>query len=178
MNKFLFVNTLRRWRWNLAQNLVLFRHFQELLEGLPCMLVPLCTQKIITGTQWISRQASSALCRRGGVTRLNEPSPFRLHFLVILSLYQSVFGYQSINANYYLLWTYQNVPKGCWKKNCTFENHSYVTVSLTTKLIEAGTYFILKVGPIAPFWVQKHLCTTSGHRDISKPKWDIRYKNC
>ena len=41
--------------------------------------------------------------------------------------------------------------KGVEKKTCTFENHSYVTVSLTTKLIEAGTYFILKVGPIAPF---------------------------
>ena len=146
MNKFLFVNTLRRWRWNLAQNLVLFRHFQELLEGLPCMLVPLCTQKIITGTQWISRQASSALCRRGGVTHLNEPSPFRLHFLVILSLYQSVFGYQSINANYYLLWTYQNAPKGCWKKNCTFENHSYMTVSPTTKMIEGWYIFYIKGG--------------------------------
>ena len=135
MNKFLFVNTLRRWRWNLAQNLVLFRHFQELLEGLPCMLVPLCTQKIITGTQWISRQASSALCRRGGVTHLNEPSPFRLHFLAILSLYQSVFGYRSINANYYLLWTYQNAPKGCWKKNCTFENHSNKTNSPTRNIL-------------------------------------------
>ena len=134
-------------------NLVLFRHFQELLEGLPCMLVPLCTQKIITGTQWISRQASSALCRRGGVTYLNEPSPFRLHFLVILSLYQSVFGYRSINANYYLLWTYQNVPKGCWKKKTVL-----LKITLIRQILRLETFwyiFNLKVGVHSFVWSTK-----------------------
>ena len=38
----------------------------------------------------------------------------------------------------------------------------------------AGTYFISKVGSIALSEVQKHFCTISGSRDMSKSKLDIR----
>ena len=49
-----------------------------------------------------------------------------------------------------------------------------ISVKLNTNLLDI--YLNLKVGSIDPSGVQKHFCTISGSRDISKLKRGIRFR--
>ena len=74
----------------------------------------------------------------------------------------------------------QSLLKGEAKKTSLNFRQSFSLISPATNIetwLKAGMYFIWKVRSIAPSIVQKHFCTISQSRDISKSKFDIRFQN-
>ena len=62
---------------------------------------------------------------------------------------------------------FRRVIKGVEKKTCTFENHSYVTVSPTTKMIEGWYIFYIKGGRHGSV-----LSTKTSLYDIRSPRYE------
>ena len=55
-------------------------------------------------------------------------------------------------------------------------SRSFCLISLATNMLEGWDIFHLKSGIHSSLWSTKKICTISGSWDISKSKWDIRFR--